>query len=755
MPEMGTMQQINSEPLRTATVLTPQSQAEQYAREAQQAAAQAAQSATDAQTAAASAEQAVAGAVKYSEAQTLTAAQQAQARANIGAADTAALAAKQDAPAIAGTEGQVLTIDDQGDPIWATPTDAVSRQEFDALAEDVDWKAPAIIASAGPADIVSITDGAEDAPVKSLVVGIEPVQDLHGYDHPWPAGGGKNKCLLDAETITKPSWYTGGWTGTTLNNRNGINQDRGYTQGGAGGFTISGLSSGIYTFSMTFTGETTYCIFYANSTTDGADSVTLVNNECMSKSGTRYSYTFEVPSGSIQVVIRPTIYTATTEYVLEDIQVESGSTATAWTPYSNICPITGWDGVQVWDDPKYGGTIKRNQLFPLQNVSFTGTNFTVTSARDGAFVVTATATASNTTSNNIASVGDRTFTAGHIYAFLGTKHGIQIDLKGYSLYADTVFRCRTPQYNNVTFVFTNLPSGTYRVYPMLFDLTEMFGATKAEEILAMGSSAGAAFVKALFPEDYYDYDTSYEETCVSAVNGDVYRHVEVEFPTESGTVYGGTLDVVSGELVVDRAEIDLGTRTWDKTSGGFYCNGIPDALPGTESLRYDHIQCSPYKAVNAPSVAGLQNGECSIDGGKHIQIKDLRYTDASTFKTAMSGIQLVYELEEPITYHLTAPQVRTLLGANNIWADAGPVSVEYTADTKMYIDSQARATRSLIAGIETDLTASRPYATGDLLIVGDTLYKAAASIASGATLTPGTNVTPTTVAEQLILLANA
>lgn len=87
MPEMGTMQQINSEPLRAATVLTPQSQAEQYAREAQQAAAEAAQSATDAQTAAASAQQAVAGAVKYSEAQTLTAAQQAQARANIGAGD--------------------------------------------------------------------------------------------------------------------------------------------------------------------------------------------------------------------------------------------------------------------------------------------------------------------------------------------------------------------------------------------------------------------------------------------------------------------------------------------------------------------------------------------------------------------------------------------------------------------------------------------------------------------------------------------
>jgi hypothetical protein len=49
---MGTMHQLNPEPLHMGTILTPQSQAEQYAREAQQAAAEAAQSATDAQTAA-------------------------------------------------------------------------------------------------------------------------------------------------------------------------------------------------------------------------------------------------------------------------------------------------------------------------------------------------------------------------------------------------------------------------------------------------------------------------------------------------------------------------------------------------------------------------------------------------------------------------------------------------------------------------------------------------------------------------------
>ena len=85
----------------------------------------------------------------------------------------------------------------------------------------------------------------------------------------------------------------------------------------------------------------------------------------------------------------------------------------------------------------------------------------------------------------------------------------------------------------------------------------------------------------------------------------------------------------------------------------------------------------------------------------------------------------------------------------------GDFAVSYKMGVQEYIDQQTKATRSLIAGIETDMTASKAYSTGDMLIVGDTLYKATTAIASGATLTPGTNVNATTVAEQLILLANA
>jgi hypothetical protein len=39
----------------------------------------------------------------------------------------------------------------------------------------------------------------------------------------------------------------------------------------------------------------------------------------------------------------------------------------------------------------------------------------------------------------------------------------------------------------------------------------------------------------------------------------------------------------------------------------------------------------------------------------------------------MNGVQVVGELAEPIAYHLTPTQIRTLVGNNNIWADTGDI----------------------------------------------------------------------------------
>ena len=47
--------------------------------------------------------------------------------------------------------------------------------------------------TATPGDIVSFDCELGEYPLNSISFPLSPIQDLHGYDSPWPAGGGANK----------------------------------------------------------------------------------------------------------------------------------------------------------------------------------------------------------------------------------------------------------------------------------------------------------------------------------------------------------------------------------------------------------------------------------------------------------------------------------------------------------------------------------------------------------------------------------
>lgn len=147
------------------------------------------------------------------------------------------------------------------------------------------------------------------------------------------------------------------------------------------------------------------------------------------------------------------------------------------------------------------------------------------------------------------------------------------------------------------------------------------------------------------------------------------------------TVYGGTLDVVSGELVVDRAMVDLGTLNWTYRSnvGGFSCAPQPTAKDKFNAT------CSAYPYGGAYS--DLNDKGCGYIYYNQIFVKDSDYTDTTAFKTAMNGVQLVYELATPQTYQLTPQEVSLITGTNNVWSD-GVVSVEYYADIQLYIEKK-------------------------------------------------------------------
>ena len=152
------------------------------------------------------------------------------------------------------------------------------------------------------------------------------------------------------------------------------------------------------------------------------------------------------------------------------------------------------------------------------------------------------------------------------------------------------------------------------------------------------------------------------------------------------TVYGGTLNVKTGVLTIDRAMEDLGTLTWYMSSnssyGQFFYSAISGKATGTTNVLSDRYETNARANWTADTDYAIAGNSSS----SQIYIKDSRYSSASTFKTAMNGIYVCYELATPITVQLTPTEVTTLLGTNNIWADTGDITeVTIRCDTALYI----------------------------------------------------------------------
>ena len=174
--------------------------------------------------------------------------------------------------------------------------------------------------------------------------------------------------------------------------------------------------------------------------------------------------------------------------------------------------------------------------------------------------------------------------------------------------------------------------------------------------------------------------SGWDSVQVNHGGADVSNPTTITIPLPQ-TVYGGTLDVTTGELVVDMAMVDLGTLTWAyNASYKFFRADLDGKANGrTNLIASSYAHGDVWDTSTDYIVAGHT-------GTNAIYVKDSRYTDAASFKSAMSGVQLAYELATPITLTLTPQEIKTLLGNNNIWADAGESTVIYRADTTMYIN---------------------------------------------------------------------
>ena len=205
------------------------------------------------------------------------------------------------------------------------------------------------------------------------------------------------------------------------------------------------------------------------------------------------------------------------------------------------------------------------------------------------------------------------------------------------------------------------------------------------------------------------------------------------------TVYGGKLDVLSGVLTIDRYGMVVDGTNRKFVASGNYWRISPYDYPAVKTVSGRTDPVSVYSDItnNVIFWGTAQNGT-------------LLFTRATNWTGVINsvdelnalGITVVYELAEPIEVQLDAHTLNSLLGQNNIFADTGDCSVEYRADTKLYIER-------LTAPDSADMVADSNIVSGQYFMVGNNLYKATANIANGAQIIVGTNCIRKSLSEAL------
>jgi len=438
----------------------------------------------------------------------------------------------------------------------------------------------------------------------SIISDIVPVQDLNGYDHPWPAGGGKN--ILDPNI----KFTAGTYYGTTLTTSDGYTVTRSGQATGTGNIQTNhiALANAIILPAGTYT--STGPIF-SLCKTDGS---WLVNKSA----GTwTVSESFYVESCYF------TCTTGNTYSGTYFITLASGSTAcSSWLPYSNLCPISGWTGANIYRTGK--NLLSDGTTHKSGNSYFVGAS----SASEYPFFLKAgTYTASNE----------------------GTASYMYWQLKGTSI--------NNVIHNGLTTVgtFTLLQDGWYRFWYYSTDADPSFTNSQLE----LGSPATA----------YEAYDGT---------------TVTKDWTSTAGTVYGGSFNLTTGKLTDDSVKITLDSTIPSGTSGIRNITELSNCVrfeyypyrsfgAAESAPLYSDMFANADTSSGDPWVANIGSGTSPrmyICVGKQYNTDALIrqwFTDNPT--------TFVCKVDSTTEYTLTGEDVSLLLGENFVYSDTGDTTI--------------------------------------------------------------------------------
>ena len=463
-------------------------------------------------------------------------------------------------------------------------------------------------------------------PFKSLKTDITPVQDLHGYSKPWSGGGGKNKLNYEA-------WKTTGITrGTAVWENNGVT----LTATGNDCYTLTSTDAKVpmsegETITLSWeetTNKLGQTFIFPNGTTTG---MVTVNNGAVKKA------TYTATSGITFVTFRFGVANSGDTIAYKNIQIEKGSQATSWEPYSNICPISGFNALSVtrtgknrlnYDAWKTMGIARGTAVWENNGVTLTATGndcFTVANER------------------------------------IPVTEGELITLS---------WEEGTNQEGTI-FIFPNgSTSGMVRV------------SNRTQKYISYTVTSGVTFVT-------FRFGVANSGDTIAYKNIQIEKGSTTDFEPYNGqsatvnfgqTVYKGVADVTGGNVVSKMQFLDIANANIIKNNSNPNDYMYYTTL-GTTFDKNGHGICSHLQETAGAPTGSTEGFSISQQFNVvYINVGVLAQNDVAGFKAfcANNNVQLLLDMLTPIEITTTPENLTAISGENNVYADTnGDMEVKY------------------------------------------------------------------------------
>lgn len=457
--------------------------------------------------------------------------------------------------------------------------------------------------------------------VEQCEVSFGPEQDLHGYESPWPAGGGKNKCpYFQSTTIQGRVWS--------------VSDD--------GVITITGTSTGNSYKMMNITLPAGTYILSGGDPNGAAG----VGDEYVQVDGTVVARSYGSLNQSFTITEEKTVALAVRDFqtagnsdthIFKPMIRLSTETDASYAPYSNICPISGRDSLSLncygknffhttATSGSAGGVVYNVNSDGTIDVSGTATGSTsfvigeaLVNSNMGIVVISGISTATNIAWNSIQLFDENDIVLRTISGGSTTPY-FSIDLSQYP--TAYKIKCTTKRNNNGVVSGTIKPQVELNSQPTIFE----------------------------------PYITTTTHTAT--------------FPD---TVYGGKWLPQEGKAVITHAFITYnGTEeNWSKTSNRFVIPKPNNAEIGDTSGIANWLteaQGSSTQKINAFYIGNFNLG-IVLENGADLSVDQ--------FKALLvaNNLQICYKLATSTEITLTAEQIELLKGINTLWTDGDNIKL--------------------------------------------------------------------------------